>query len=145
MRILLTMCLLTPLLALAQPYVSIRSDHEALARQMLSDVIAMDTSVTMKETPKMAEYLAGHLLEAGFGADSIIPIDLGEDGTSLVVRYKGKNPRLKSIGFMAHMDVVTAFRKDWGLDPFALTERDGYFIGRGLGLTTQHTHITLKH
>lgn len=131
MRILITMCLLTPLLAMAQPDVSVRTDHEALARQMLADVIAMDTSVTGKETPRMAEYLIQHLREAGFGADSIMPIDLGKDGTSLVVRYKGKNPKRQSIGFMAHMDVVPAFRKDWELDPFVLTETDGYFIGRG--------------
>ena len=131
MRILLVMCLLAPLLALAQPDVSIRTSHEALARQMLVDVIAMDTSVIGKETPKMAAYLARHLREAGFGGDSILNIDLGEDGTSLVVRYSGKNPQLQSIGFMAHMDVVPAFRKDWELDPFVLTEEGDYFIGRG--------------
>ena len=131
MRILIVMCLLAPLLALAQPDVSIRTSHEALARQMLADVIAMDTSVIRKETPKMAAYLARHLREAGFGGDSILTIDLGEDGTSLVVRYSGKNPQLQSIGFMAHMDVVPAFRKDWELDPFVLTEEGDYFIGRG--------------
>ena len=125
------MCLLAPLLALAQPDVSIRTSHEALARQMLVDVIAMDTSVIRKETPKMAAYLSRHLREAGFGGDSILTIDLGEDGTSLVVRYSGKNPQLQSIGFMAHMDVVPAFRKDWELDPFVLTEEGDYFIGRG--------------
>ena len=75
------MCLLAPLLALAQPDVSIRTSHEALARQ-IADVIAMDTSVIRKETPKMAAYLARHLREAGFGGDSILTIDLGEDGTS---------------------------------------------------------------
>jgi carboxypeptidase PM20D1 len=131
MRILIVMCLLAPLSALAQPDVSIRTSHEALARQMLVDVIAMDTSVIGKETPKMAAYLARHLREAGFGGDSILNIDLGEDGTSLVVRYSGKNPQLQSIGFMAHMDVVPAFRKDWELDPFVLTEEGDYFIGRG--------------
>ena len=131
MKILIVMCLLAPLLALAQPVVSTRTSHEALARQMLVDVIAMDTSVIRKETPKMAAYLARHLREAGFGGDSILTIDLGEDGTSLVVRYSGKNPQLQSIGFMAHMDVVPAFRKDWELDPFVLTEEGDYFIGRG--------------
>lgn len=32
---------------------------------------------------------------------------------------------------MAHMDVVEAKPEDWSLDPFTLTERDGYFYGRG--------------
>ena len=54
----------------------------------------------------------------------------------LVVRYSGKNPQLQSIGFMAHMDVVPTFRKDWELDPFVLTEEGDYFIGGG-PLTTR--------
>jgi acetylornithine deacetylase/succinyl-diaminopimelate desuccinylase-like protein len=32
---------------------------------------------------------------------------------------------------IAHLDVVEAKREDWTIDPFALTERDGYFYGRG--------------
>ena len=96
MRILIVMCLLAPLLALAQPDVLTWTSHEALARQMLADVIAMDTSVIRKETPKMAAYLARHLREAGFGGDSILTIDLGDDGTSLVVRYSGKNYSYKA-------------------------------------------------
>ena len=32
---------------------------------------------------------------------------------------------------LAHLDVVEAKRADWTYDPFVLTERDGYFYGRG--------------
>jgi acetylornithine deacetylase/succinyl-diaminopimelate desuccinylase-like protein len=32
---------------------------------------------------------------------------------------------------MAHLDVVEAKREDWSFDPFKLTEKDGYFYGRG--------------
>jgi acetylornithine deacetylase/succinyl-diaminopimelate desuccinylase-like protein len=32
---------------------------------------------------------------------------------------------------MAHLDVVDARREDWSFDPFTLTEKDGYFYGRG--------------
>ena len=34
---------------------------------------------------------------------------------------------------LAHIDVVDAKKEDWsdGLDPFKLTERDGYYYGRG--------------
>ena len=129
MRLLLIFLL--PLTALAESGVAVRSEHEALARQMLADVIAMDTSVTKKETPKMVDYLVDRFRQSGFSAEDINTINLDQHGTSLIVRYKGKNPRLQAIGYMAHMDVVTALRKDWELDPFTLTERDGYFIGRG--------------
>jgi acetylornithine deacetylase/succinyl-diaminopimelate desuccinylase-like protein len=32
---------------------------------------------------------------------------------------------------LAHLDVVDARPADWSFDPFRLTERDGYFYGRG--------------
>lgn len=150
MKIILTLAFLSPLVALGQSDVSVRTSHEAFARQMLADVIAMDTSVTEKATPEMVAYLLQHFREAGFTDDNLTTIDLGSDGTSLIVRYPGQDRQARGIGFMAHMDVVAAFRKDWELDPFTLTERDGYFIGRGtadnkagvVGLAT--TFIKLK-
>jgi acetylornithine deacetylase/succinyl-diaminopimelate desuccinylase-like protein len=47
-----------------------------------------------------------------------------------VVRYHGSG-KLRPILLLAHIDVVEAKREDWSLDPFALTEKDGYFYGRG--------------
>ena len=32
---------------------------------------------------------------------------------------------------IAHLDVVEALRSDWSLDPYILTEKDGFFYGRG--------------
>ncbi len=32
---------------------------------------------------------------------------------------------------MAHLDVVPARRDDWSIEPFVLSEKDGYFYGRG--------------
>ena len=32
---------------------------------------------------------------------------------------------------MAHLDVVPARREDWSMDPFTMTEKDGFFYGRG--------------
>ena len=42
-------------------------------------------------------------------------------------RHRARKPVL----FFAHLDVVEARREDWSMDPFVLTERDGYFYGRG--------------
>ena len=44
------------------------------------------------------------------------------------VEGRGEAP---SLMLLAHTDVVDARREDWSVDPFKLTERDGYFYGRG--------------
>src|SRR5262249_22463731 len=49
---------------------------------------------------------------------------------NFVVRYRGTGKR-KPILLLAHLDVVEAKREDWTYDPFKLTEKDGYFYGRG--------------
>ena len=105
--------------------------HQAMAREMLADVIAMDTSVIKRETPRMAKYLSERFIKAGFDQEHVTEMALEEDMVSLLVRYPGKNPSQPAIGFMAHMDVVPANPADWTLNPFELVEKDGYFIGRG--------------
>jgi acetylornithine deacetylase/succinyl-diaminopimelate desuccinylase-like protein len=49
---------------------------------------------------------------------------------NLVVRYRGRGQG-KPILLLAHLDVVAALRSDWTIDPFVLSEKDGYFYGRG--------------
>ncbi len=48
----------------------------------------------------------------------------------MVVRYRGKRAG-GSVLFLGHLDVVEAKPEDWSVDPFKLTERDGWFYGRG--------------
>ena len=50
----------------------------------------------------------------------------------LVARLHGSGAR-KPILLVAHLDVVPANRDDWTVDPFKLTEKDGYFYARGSG------------
>jgi acetylornithine deacetylase/succinyl-diaminopimelate desuccinylase-like protein len=47
-----------------------------------------------------------------------------------VVRLRGRG-NAKQILFLAHLDVVKAKREDWTVDPFRLTEKDGWLYGRG--------------
>jgi len=49
---------------------------------------------------------------------------------NLVVRLRGTG-KAKPILFIGHIDVVEALRQDWSMDPFRLTERDGWLYGRG--------------
>jgi len=53
---------------------------------------------------------------------------------NLVVRYRGTGVQ-PPVVLLAHLDVVEAKREDWSLDPFKLTERDGFFYGRGTSTT----------
>lgn len=107
------------------------TEHQRLAREIFKTIVEMDTSTTEHKTPKMADYLAGLFKKAGFADEDVQQIKVSPAHTSLIVRYRGNDQNAKGIGFLGHMDVVTAFTKDWILDPFTLTEQDGYFIGRG--------------
>ena len=43
----------------------------------------------------------------------------------------GRDPKLKAILLLAHIDVVEAKREDWTRDPFKLVEENGNFYARG--------------
>ena len=100
--------------------------HEIYAR-----IIAMPTVKGRGQVPVMANYLAEQFKAGGFAAEDIQVLPF-EDTAALVVRYRanGSTDR-KPIMFLAHMDVVEALASDWTREPFKLTEKDGYFYGRG--------------
>ena len=51
---------------------------------------------------------------------------------ALIVRWRAPGkPKGRPIMLMGHMDVVEAKREDSTTDPFVLTEREGYYYGRG--------------
>ncbi len=125
-------------------------DEQAAARDMFAKIIAMRTAKGHGQVPAMANYLAGELKKAGFKKDDIhiLPKD---ETAALVVRYRGDGSSgKKPILFLAHMDVVDALPEDWALNPFELTEKDGYFFGRGVDdnkygvLSLTQTFIRLK-
>lgn len=125
-------------------------EEEAAARDMFAKIISMRTSEGHGQVPKMAAYLAGELKKAGF-SDADIHILPKDETAALVVRYRGDGSSgKKPILFLAHMDVVDARPEDWVLNPFELTEKDGYFFGRGVDdnkygvLSLTQTFIRLK-
>jgi len=84
------------------------------------------------DVPAMAEYLSAELRKAGFKPAEIEIRPLGETA-ALIVRYPGaKGLKKRPVLFLAHMDVVDASEKDWGRDPFVLTEHEGMLYGRGV-------------
>ncbi len=49
----------------------------------------------------------------------------------MVAVFPGRDPTLKAILLLAHLDVVEAKRDDWARDPFTLVEENGNFYARG--------------
>src|SRR5215208_4372073 len=103
-----------------------------LAREIYKEMVEIKSGYTSGATTPVAEAAARHLKAAGFpDADIFIGGSIPTKG-NLVVRYRGSG-RLRPLLLLAHTDVVEAKAEDWSMDPFTLTERDGYFYGRGTG------------
>jgi acetylornithine deacetylase/succinyl-diaminopimelate desuccinylase-like protein len=119
--------LLTCIPAVAQ---NTAADHERLGRELLRDLIQTNTTQSTGSVTAAAELVAVRLIAAGFPKTDVQVVGGAEKKHNLVARYRGAGTR-KPILFIAHLDVVEARREDWSFDPFVLTEKDGYFYGRG--------------
>jgi acetylornithine deacetylase/succinyl-diaminopimelate desuccinylase-like protein len=106
------------------------ADYEAFGRDVLAELIGTDTTHSRGSTTVAAEKMAARLVQAGFPRSDVQVVGGAERKGNLVARYRGAGSS-KPILFIAHLDVVEARRDDWSLDPFVLTEKDGYFYGRG--------------
>jgi len=102
----------------------------ALARELLAELVAADTTNEHGGTTAIAESLAKRFREAEFASGDVHVEGASERNRNLVVRLRGAGERPPLL-LLAHLDVVEARREDWSLDPFTLTERDGHFYGRG--------------
>jgi len=101
------------------------------ARQMFEALVAINTTHSHGSS-EAAQLLARWMREGGFDQKDVTfvaPADHPHKG-NLVVRLRGKGSG-KPVLILGHLDVVEAKREDWSLDPFTLTEKDGYFYGRG--------------
>jgi len=104
--------------------------HQQLGREIYKELVETDTTHSTGDTTKAAELLARRFRAAGFPETDIQVIGPGPTNRNLIVRYRGSGAK-SPIVLLAHLDVVEAKREDWSLDPFKLTEKDGYFYGRG--------------
>jgi acetylornithine deacetylase/succinyl-diaminopimelate desuccinylase-like protein len=104
---------------------------QQLARDMLKTLVEINTTHAHGST-EAAKAIQGWLVTAAFPPSDVVflaPEDHPTKG-NVVVRYRGKHPG-KAVLFLGHLDVVEAKPEDWSVDPFTLTEKDGYFYGRG--------------
>jgi len=119
---------------------ALTAPQRASTHEMFEHVINTPTVIGRNKVPEMANYLADKFKAAGFAADDVhvMPYHTGsattgEDETAaLIVRWRASGkPSARPILLLGHMDVVEAKREDSTTDPFVLTERDGYYYGRG--------------
>src|SRR5580700_10760784 len=106
--------------------------EKKLAHDIYKEFIEIQSGFTTGATTPVAEAAAARLRAAGFPDSDIFLGGASPKKSNLVVRYHGTGAR-KPILLLAHIDVVEAKREDWSMDPFQLTERDGFFYGRGTG------------
>ena len=102
------------------------------AREIFRELVEINSSYKGGSTTPAAHAIAGRFLAAGFPASDVRVLGpAGDKDSSVVVRMQGTSKTLKPILLIAHLDVVEALRSDWSLDPYKLTEQDGFFYGRG--------------
>jgi len=101
-----------------------------MARSVLKELIEINTTDSVGDNTAAAEAMARRFRDAGFPANDVEVVVPAPKKGNLVVRFRGGG-HSKPVLFIAHLDVVEARREDWTMDPFKLTEKDGYFYGRG--------------
>jgi acetylornithine deacetylase/succinyl-diaminopimelate desuccinylase-like protein len=116
--------LIPPTGALAQ-----QSDS-ALRRDLLRELVQINTSDSAGRTREAAEAMSRRLLQAGFPPADVQVIGHEPRYQNLVARYRGTGAR-QPILLMAHLDVVDARPEDWSFDPYEFRELDGWYYGRG--------------
>jgi acetylornithine deacetylase/succinyl-diaminopimelate desuccinylase-like protein len=127
-----TLSLSLTLLAPAAHAQAALTADQAEARAIFQQLIETKTSFKEGSTSPAAHAVAKRFLDAGFpAADVKVLGPAGDKDSNIVVRMRGTSTTLKPILLIAHLDVVEALRSDWSIDPYTLTERDGFFYGRG--------------
>src|ERR1041384_4040598 len=114
----------------AQAQTPALTPDQQLARDIFAELIGINTTHEHGNTTPAAQAVARRLLAAGFPAADVQVLGPRDQNQNVVARLRGTGKR-KPILLLAHLDVVEALRSDWSLEPFVLTEKDGFFYGRG--------------
>jgi acetylornithine deacetylase/succinyl-diaminopimelate desuccinylase-like protein len=108
--------------------------EQQLAHDIYKELVEINTTDSTGNVTTAATAVANRFRAAGFPAADIFEGGPRPDKGNVVIRLHGTGAR-KPLLLLAHLDVVQALQTDWSpeLDPFKLTERDGYYYGRGSG------------
>src|SRR5512132_3176068 len=108
------------------------AEVDAQAREIYRELVAIRTVHPDGDNTAAARAMARRLLEAGFDPADVQVLEPAPRKGNLVARLRGTG-EMRPVLLLAHIDVVDARAEDWsaGLDPWTVTERDGYLYGRG--------------
>ena len=104
--------------------------NQQLARDIYKELVEINTTSDADPggTTQAAEAMRKRLVSAGFPESDVQVLSSGPRDGNLVARLHGSGASgRKPILLLAHLDVVPAKREDWSIDPFAFTEKDGYY------------------
>jgi acetylornithine deacetylase/succinyl-diaminopimelate desuccinylase-like protein len=121
------------LFALAALLAASASSDEARFRALYKELVETNTTLSAGDCTLAAARMAARLKAAGFTDADLHPFAVEghpKEG-GLVAVYPGRDPKLKAVLLLAHIDVVEAKREDWTRDPFTLVEENGNFYARG--------------
>ncbi|CAN5129560.1 M20/M25/M40 family metallo-hydrolase [soil metagenome] len=136
--VLLTAFLLLPCPAHAQDTAETADSTESvpisadstLAADILRQLVAIRTVSSSPATVEAAQALVARLHAAGYSEEEALVTGPHDSAGNLVVRLRGRSNDSPLL-LLAHLDVVDALASDWSTDPFTLTEKDGWWYGRG--------------
>lgn len=106
--------------------------YQRMARDLLAELVAINTTHSAGDNTAAARAVQARLLAAGFAPEDVHVVEPAPRKGNLVARLRGRDPALKPILLLAHLDVVEANPEDWTLPPFELIEKDGILYGRGV-------------
>ena len=128
-----TLLLMMALLFGAPNTHAINGPAEARFRDIYRELVETNTTLSTGSCTLAAERMAARLKTAGLPEGDLhlftAPDHPKEGG--LVAVFPGRDPKLKAILLLAHIDTVEAKREDWTRDPFTLIEESGNFYARG--------------
>lgn len=112
------------------PAVTSPAEYRQLARDLFSELIAIDTTEATGDVTAAGQVVARRLIAAGLPEGDVTQAGPHPRKMNLVARLRGSGARGPLL-LLAHLDVVDADPAEWSTPPYEMVERDGFFYGRG--------------
>jgi acetylornithine deacetylase/succinyl-diaminopimelate desuccinylase-like protein len=107
-----------------------RSSYDSLAAAIFKQLVEINTTLADGDCGIAVEAMEKRLIAGGFSEKEMQIVGADAKSRNLVLRWRGTGNGLPVL-FNAHLDVVPVRRVNWTVEPFQLTEKDGFFYGRG--------------